>query len=134
LEIKVACSDCGTALPSEWAHQSTEHSCAQCGSTNRLVCLAVSDSIDLEIHDSVRGKVRNTRLPAKKNPRIDFFRGDDLRNSDGKWMRKDRVIDKDRDLYTERVIDPKTGATVHHCEEPLSKHFGHGSAKFTKKD
>lgn len=47
-------------------------------------------------------------------------------------MKKERLIDRDNDLYKEIVIDPVTGDVVHKCEEPLSKHFGHGSDK-TKK-
>jgi len=47
-------------------------------------------------------------------------------------MKKNRVIDKNNDKYFEQVIDPETGETVHHCEEPLSEHFGHGTAKFKK--
>lgn len=33
------------------------------------------------------------------------------------------------DWYSERVKDEKTGQIIHQCDEPLSKHQGHGSAK-----
>ena len=43
----------------------------------------------------------------------------------------DRITLRDRrnDWYAETVTDPTTGQVIHHCEEPLSKHLGHGSAK-----
>jgi phosphoribosylamine-glycine ligase len=31
--------------------------------------------------------------------------------------------------YYERVVDPETEEVLRHCEEPLSEHFGRGSAK-----
>jgi len=47
-------------------------------------------------------------------------------------MSKSRIINKYNDKYLEKVTDPETGDVIHHCEEPLSKHFGHGSDKFKK--
>jgi hypothetical protein len=45
------------------------------------------------------------------------------------WVFKTRVIDTKHDWYHERVINPKTGAIIYECAEPLSVHQGHGSAK-----
>jgi hypothetical protein len=52
-----------------------------------------------------------------------------MRKSDSKWMKKHRVIDRNEDRYFEEVIDPETGEVVPRCEESLSSHRGHGSAK-----
>lgn len=134
VDVQVICSDCGAELPSGWAHQSTEQPCTRCGSIKRYVNMTIHDNVGVQIHDSVRGKAKDATRPSKANPRLDFFHGDDLRKSDGRWMRKDRVIDKDNDRYMERVVDPTTGSAVHHCEERLSQHVGHGSAKTPKKD
>jgi len=49
-----------------------------------------------------------------------------------RWLRLDRVIDRERDHYEETITDPITGKIVHHSNEPLSKHQGHGSAKHKK--
>jgi hypothetical protein len=38
-------------------------------------------------------------------------------------------IEKSIDRYSEIIVDPETGQVLHHCDEPLSKHQGHGSAK-----
>lgn len=43
-------------------------------------------------------------------------------------IKKKRIIDKDKDYYYEHVEDYE-GKVIHHCEEPLSKHYNHGSAK-----
>ncbi len=61
-----------------------------------------------------------------------FFAGDDLRRSDGKWMQKKRVLDRDNDRYIEVVVDPETEEIVHEKDEPLSEHVDHGTAKFKK--
>ena len=72
-------------------------------------------------------------LDVRIEGKSEFFVGDDLRKSDRTWMHKSRTIDKDKDQYSEIVTEPETGEVIHRCEEPLSKHRGHGSAK-TKKD
>lgn len=41
----------------------------------------------------------------------------------------ERTIDKSHNIYKERVIDPESGEVIHRCEEPLSSHQNHGSAK-----
>ena len=91
------------------------------------------DEVGLEMHDGLRAKIKDTTMPSMKNPRVDLFAGDDLRKSDNKWITKERVIDKNKDLYREVVKDPTTGEIVHHCEEHLSQHFGHGAAKLKTK-
>ena len=48
-------------------------------------------------------------------------------------MKKERLIDRAKDHYKEVVTDPDTGSVVHQCDEPLSQHRGHGSAKKKKK-
>jgi hypothetical protein len=40
-----------------------------------------------------------------------------------------RVFDWGTDRYRELVILLNTGEVVHVCDEPLSQHRGHGSAK-----
>ena len=80
-------------------------------------------------HDSLEGKMR---LAGVGKPVYEFLDGHDLQKSTGKWMTKERIIDRQNDKYQEKVTDPETGAVIHHCEEPLSKHWGHGSAKHKK--
>jgi len=65
-------------------------------------------------------------------PFIEGVVGSDLSIRLQKWMRLERVIDRENDHYKEVVTDPTTGDVIHQCDEPLSKHQGHGSAKFKK--
>ena len=83
----------------------------------------------VDLRSSLRAKLKDPTLPSRKNPRVDVFSGDDLRKSDGQWMKKERILDRVNDQYKEVVIDPKTGEIIHHNEEPLSNHLGHGSDK-----
>ena len=66
-------------------------------------------------------------------PYLKSVTGADLHRESGKWMHLERVVDRDKDEYKEVVIDPETGAVIHSCVEPLSKHQGHGAAKGKKK-
>ena len=40
-----------------------------------------------------------------------------------------RIIDRKHDRYVEKVSHYDSEEVVHRCEEPLSEHKGHGSAK-----
>ena len=44
-------------------------------------------------------------------------------------MKKERLIDRQNDLYEETITDPDTGEVIRNCGEPLSQHQGRGSAK-----
>ena len=46
-----------------------------------------------------------------------------------RWMDLRRLVDRNGGVYRETVTDPQTGKIVHHCDEPLSRHRDHGSAK-----
>jgi hypothetical protein len=67
-------------------------------------------------------------------PYFEAVSGADLQRKSGKWMHLERVVDRENDNYREVVKDPETGAIIHECEEPLSKHQGHGAAKHKKKN
>lgn len=54
-----------------------------------------------------------------------------MEHSTGRWMQKRRLIDRDRDVYEEIVVDAETGEERHVRREPLSQHWSHGSAKQT---
>ena len=123
----VHCGDCGMQLPSDWVSSEEKKICPKCGSNRQDVSLSIFDK--LTVAASVRGKVKDDSFSSKQKVRKDFFYGDDVRKKDGKWMKKERIIDKDADCYKEVVTDPSSGEVVHKTEEPLSEHRGHGSAK-----
>lgn len=134
VNTRIECADCGVRLPDEWVSSKNRGVCPDCGSNQKTIYLNIVEEAALDIHESLSGKVKDINFNSKKNPRYEFFEGDDLRKSDSKWMKKTRVIDKYNDKYHEKVTDPETGDVVHHCEEPLSDHFGHGSDKFKKEN
>ena len=62
-------------------------------------------------------------------PYLESKAGDDLFRDTGEWLSLQRVIDRENDLYKERISNPQTGEVIRYREEPLSQHQGHGSAK-----
>jgi hypothetical protein len=80
----------------------------------------------VSFHDSAKMRLKDA---ATGQTVLEQFSGDDLHRKSGKWMTKQRIIDWTNDRYKELVADPETGQTIHSCDEPLSKHHGHGSAK-----
>lgn len=50
-------------------------------------------------------------------------------NKEGKLMIKERLIDKDANVYYEYVRDPETGEVVRLCHESLTDHTNRGSVK-----
>lgn len=131
MSISVKCSKCEAVLPSEWAHDLVDRPCPSCGSIMKVIFTEIADEIPVA-HDNARIRAKDSRFSSKRNPRLDVFTGDDLRKSDAKWLKKERIIDKDTNHYKETVVDPTTGEVVHHSEEQLSEHYGHGAAKFKK--
>lgn len=69
------------------------------------------------------------REAGKKKPFVEVSTGDSFFFKAQKWVRRMMRIDHRNNRYTERVIDPRTGETIHSCDEPLTEHQGHGSAK-----
>lgn len=63
--------------------------------------------------------------------RVHLKQGDQLDHGTGKWIFKERRIDKDASpaWYLESIIDNETGEEIHRDEGPLDGHTGHGSAK-----
>ena len=80
---------------------------------------------DSFMRDAIRLKLETT---GKSKPIVEQFVGNN-RSADGSYKYVERLFDKPNDLYRERVVDPDTGEVLHYCEEALTLHRGHGSAK-----
>ena len=120
----VKCNDCGTILDEPSDTPAGERTpCPSCGSKARLFEVKLENSIS--IHDKLGVKARPG---SGGKPFYESVTGD-VQNNTGLWMRLERIIDRVKDYYKEKVIDPRTGQIVHECEEPLSQHTDHGSAK-----
>ena len=83
--------------------------------------LTVTDFLDVQS--------RNMNITGKRKIRRQLQTGSQWSVSRAKFVDKVRNIDRDADTYYERVVDPETGQVLRYCEEPLSEHFGRGSAK-----
>lgn len=73
--------------------------------------------------------VTRRRLPVRQRRTI-RIQDDWRRQADGGLARVFRLIDRVNNRYIETV--QRDGITVHHADEPLSDHRGHGSAKRLK--
>jgi hypothetical protein len=119
------CDQCGIPLREDQSTPVEQRTgCPSYGSTARAFSVTISST--MEVHSQLRLKGRHA---SGGKPFIEQTGGSDLHQKTGILMRLERVIDRARDWYRERVIDPRTGEVVHECEEPLSEHKGHGTAK-----
>ncbi len=120
----VQCSNCSYTL-SELPNFIEVAECPKCSSLDRHITAVES----FRFHEQIRLSAKDPKRTGKKKVRKQVISGDDFHVSSGKWNEKVRIIDVDNDHYFEKITDPETGKVIHFCEEPLSKHLGHGSAK-----
>ena len=94
-----------------------------------------SSALEISVDDTLRA-YETIQTKGKREGESKPFReqisGDDYSHKNKKWIKKERVIDREKDYYFEKITDPETGDVLHYCEEPLSSHRGHGTAKFKK--
>ncbi len=118
---RIVCSDCGCELEPEMEH------CQECGSKNRTIKLNIEERLEFKEKIQIKEKKEG-----KKKPTRESIYGDEINQATGKWIDKKRIIDRENDKYIETITDPETGEIIRHCDEKLSEHTGHGSAKITK--
>ena len=123
---EVRCGDCGASLAEDGDVQDV---CPNCGSDKQNITLNISEQTNVKVRDQLRAKVKDSTRTGKKKLRVDLFHGFDVRVSKGDYVHKERVLDKDNDLYVERVVE-EDGTIIRDIREPLTEHTGHGSAKF----
>jgi hypothetical protein len=118
------CNQCDALLPDEYSF-ALEKPCPACGSTARRFEVGIVEKCQAE--DLLEWKAR----PAEG--RRWFTRGltrlVSQRSHGGALAYLKRIIDRRANRYVETVTMRDTGAIVHNCDEPLSKHQGHGSAR-----
>jgi len=85
-----------------------------------------------EIHESIGFKAKDKTKNSRKNPVLDVFQGDEIYKRTGEWVNKEREIDKTNNRYYE-IVKTLDGKILHHCDEKLTDHQGHGSAKIKSK-
>jgi hypothetical protein len=90
--------------------------------------------VDIKIgtNVSLNGEARKAGLGRKKGWFQRFYVGVlPQRGRSGAFVLIERTMKRVGfgDWYSEKVIDRETGEVINYCEEPLSVHQGHGSAK-----
>ncbi|MEW5802370.1 MAG: hypothetical protein AB1847_09735 [bacterium] len=120
----ITCKKCGLIL-NESLLPEMRIPCPMCGSISRSFEVSIEEKI--KVYSKLGLRHKRGRVPGRHS--YESITGADLHKKTGKWMKIDRVIDRENDFYFEKVIDPKTKKIVHCCQEPLSSHQGHGSAK-----
>jgi hypothetical protein len=118
------CADCGALIAAEADALDMRRPCDVCGSTKRVHSVSIMET--LVVRDGYRLKAKR---PGQKKPYLEELSRPDYSHSRGKHVHRQRVIDRDNDQYFEKITDYENGEVIHHCEEPLSQHQGHGDAK-----
>ena len=98
-------------------------------SDSRFGSIRVAFQDSVSAHDSLVMKLKDPALPSKKKERVVHRSGRERSQGSNRTVDKERIIDRRNDWYMERVIDCETGEIIHDCDEPLSDHQGHGSAR-----
>ena len=72
------------------------------------------------------------KRPGHKKPIAEGFTRPETSRSTGIVVERKMNVDRENDRYSETVTEYETGIVIHHCNEKLSEHTGHGSAKRPK--
>ena len=123
----VECGECGTLIDSQRDTEDDRISCPNCGSNKRNYHVSITDTMVARDGLGIKAK-----RPGEKRPFIEDKAMPDFSQSRGKVVLRKQVIDRDNDKYFESVTDYESGEVIHHRDEPLSEHRGHGSAKAKK--
>ena len=100
--------------------------CPNCGSTERAINVFIQD--EGHPYASIRAK---SFSPNSRKFQMDVISGE-IKNKDGKIVKKTRVIDRAKNLYSEKIVDQQ-GNVLRETNERLTDHKGHGSANLSKK-
>ncbi len=121
----VWCRECGAKLDEAVDLLPQERKpCPTCGSSKRHIKVIVEVGIGVSVGSRVVGRAKGEKKPFMES-RTEPSKSIKL----GRNVHHERTIDRRNNKYTEKITDPKTGEVLHECEEPLSEHRGHGSAK-----
>ena len=123
----IVCAECDAVVNGRGDTPEQRMTCEKCGSTKRNYSVSISESV--VARDGIGLKAKRAR---DKKPYIEEMAVPNYSRSLEKVVHRERVIDRDNDRYFEKITDYESGKVIHHCEEPLSQHQGHGNAKHSK--
>jgi hypothetical protein len=121
----IYCDHCGAEIEesAELPPLGEHPPCPECRSHERFFRWTGENAGFITMRTTVR------RDPGQRRSPVEELGGDVYSHSLGRMVRIQRIIDRRRDLYYERVFDPETREVLREIEEPLSQHTGRGSAK-----
>ena len=125
----VWCGECGEQLDESPSTPIEERiPCPNCDSKNRKFGVEINSVV--EVRSGLRAKARSGEAgkPGGK-PWMTTMSEPSWSRDRQKWLHREKTENRRDDRYTEVVWDPDTGKIVHQCDEPLSEHRGHGSAR-----
>jgi len=123
----IECADCGAEVDGHGDMPEQRIPCNKCGSTKRNYHVSISEVVIAR--DGIGVKAKHG---GEKKPYIEDLGIPDYSRSLNKVVHRARIIDRDNDRYFEKITDYESGEVIHHCDEPLSQHQGHGNSR-TKK-
>jgi len=89
-------------------------------------------SLSLQGYDI--GPKHRRRVPDKAKFEYREISGKEWSVTLGRFVSKHQIIDRPGNRYFELVVDDETGEILNSCDEPLSDHEGHGSARRVQSD
>jgi len=126
-EETVNCGACGLSLSeASCASEASSQPCPACGSHLRHFTVSAQETLTLREQLSVTVREEGLKRPVQEE-----LSGNDLQKKTGKWMKRQRVIDRKiaPPWYEEKIVNPETDEVVRFCSEPLKDHQGRGSAR-----
>jgi hypothetical protein len=122
----VWCNGCGEPLAGARPDDPVEGRapCPVCGSLSRLVKVFAHDEVTFHSDLGLKKKSPGFKSGGRSRPAQEQWSGDE-RSADGVWRDRQRVVDRERNRYIERVTDPD-GTVIRDVDEPLDQHLGHG--------
>ena len=124
------CKKCGHVILTTDLLALEKPVCPKC--ENKHFTMTFHCSLEFLPNNSTRVKQKDRYHKSDKKLRREHFTGME-ENESGALMVKERLIDKDADIYYEYVKNPTTGEVVRHCHEKLTDHKNRGSAKKASK-
>lgn len=127
-QINVTCNDGGK----EFDFTKDLQECPFCHSPNFTVTATIKEKMQIS-EKAVKYEGKAPNRTGKKKVRVEWGveRKSSLLTKSG-FATVERLINRESDKYFEKVTDEE-GNVIHHCDEKLTDHFGHGSAKFKYK-
>ena len=123
----VECSDCGALIDTESDTPENRTPCSVCGKNGRTFNVFIEETIILRDGLGVKAK-----RPGESRPYVEDKAMPSFSHRLGKHVLREQVIDRDNNRYFEKITDYESGEIIHHNEEPLTEHRGHGTAKVKK--